>query len=128
MVYKESIYITALFAWGLMALASIKSPKRVGAIMRSFADFAAERSLAIVAHFGRDSIKSGDVGEVGTWRLDRGAWAGQRRGCRGGGSSSRAVWFVTAGITFCIRPSAASHIIPWAAQLHFFATGANSVL
>lgn len=114
---------------GLMALASIsKSPKRVGTIMRGFADFAAERSLAIVAHFGRNSINSGDMGEVGMWRLDRGAWAGQRRGCRGGGSSSRAVWFVTAGITFCIRPSATGHFIPWAAQLHFFATRPNSVL
>lgn len=49
-----------------MALASIsKSPKRVGAIMRSFADFAAERSLAIVAHFGRDSVNGGDMGEAG---------------------------------------------------------------
>lgn len=66
MVYKESIYITALFAWGLMALASIsKSPKRVGAIVRRFADFAAERSLAIVAHFGRDSVNGGDVGKAG---------------------------------------------------------------
>lgn len=49
-----------------MALASIsKSPKRVGAIMRSFADFAAERTLAIVAHFGRDSVSGGDMGEAG---------------------------------------------------------------
>ncbi len=49
-----------------MALASIsKSPKRVGAIVRSFADFAAERSLAVVAHFGRDSVNGGVMGEAG---------------------------------------------------------------
>lgn len=96
--------------------------------MRRFADFAAIRSLAVVAHFGRDSINSGDVREAGMWRLDRSVWAGHRGRRRWGSSGTWAVWFVTAGITFCIRPSATTHIISGTAQLDFFAARSNSVL
>lgn len=70
----------------------------------------------------------GDVGEVGVWRLYRGAGAGQ--GGRRGGHPAGAAGFVASRVALWPRtPSGARSTLPLRSHLHFLtAAGPYSVL